>query len=166
MYIIAGNYITRYSIIIQVQATLFDTLSDYSTIDHPLCDECTDALLEMLEQQVRLAEDDYQDYCKYLKKLESEPQDVRLGDLEKELEDLRKEEERLIGELTALQEEEKATLGDIAEQEEIARRLGEEEERYWQEYTKLRKDYMQTDDEFKRYAKYKIIDYSNGKKNY
>lgn len=53
---------------LKVQATLFDTLSDSSNIDHPLCDECTDALIEMLEQQVKLIETDYQDYSKYLKK--------------------------------------------------------------------------------------------------
>lgn len=52
----------------KVRAALFDTLSGNSNIDHPLCDECADALLEMLEQQLKLAQNDYSDYCDYLKK--------------------------------------------------------------------------------------------------
>lgn len=103
----------------------------------------------MLEQQIKIAEEDVNDYYKYLSKLESETQEPRLSELEKELEDLKHEEQRLIEELTALQEEERATLSAIEEQEKEAKRLNKEEEKYWQEYTKHRKDYMQTDDEFK-----------------
>lgn len=51
-----------------MHATLFDTLSGFSEIDHPLCDECTDALIELLEQELKLADKDYTDYCTYLKR--------------------------------------------------------------------------------------------------
>lgn len=46
---------------------LFDTLSGNSSIDHPLCDECADSLLELIEQQIKLTESDCADYKKYLK---------------------------------------------------------------------------------------------------
>lgn len=55
-------------VFIQVHATLFDTLSGFSEIDHPLCDECTEALVELLEQQLKLAQINYNDYCTYFKK--------------------------------------------------------------------------------------------------
>ena len=43
-------------------ASLFDMLSDNSSIDHPLCEECTDTLLQSLESQLEQAEQDSQQY--------------------------------------------------------------------------------------------------------
>ena len=40
----------------QVTSELFDMLSDNSEVDHPLCEECTDTLLQSMEQQLELAE--------------------------------------------------------------------------------------------------------------
>lgn len=81
--------------------------------------------------------------------MESESDDVRLGDLEKELEDLNDEEKRLIEELDALQEEEKVTVEAIEEKDKERERLVQEENRYWAEYTKHKRDYMLTDEESK-----------------
>ncbi|KAF2881592.1 hypothetical protein ILUMI_24584 [Ignelater luminosus] len=133
----------------KVRAILFDTLSENSHIDHPVCDECADALLEMLEQQLKLTQNDYYDYCEYLKKLESDNQEPQLEALEKELEDLRNEEERLFVELETMQQEEAATSKAIAEQEAEAQRLAQEEERYWREYTRHRRDVIVTEDEYR-----------------
>lgn len=130
---------------------MFDTLSGNSNIDHPLCEECTDALLEILDQELKLAENDYKDYSIYLKKLQNEHYDTRLPDLQKDLDDLKSEEQRLIDELRALQEEEAATLTAIDEQHVEAQRLAKEEMRYWKEYTKHRREFMMTDDDAKRY---------------
>lgn len=154
-------------ILFQVHATLFDTLSGFSEIDHPLCDECTDALIELLEQELKLAERDHTDYCTYLKRyvcnsfffhlfdkfycrLQSESSEPSLSELEKELDDLKGEEQRLLGELEALKEEEEETLKAIENEEAEAQRLGREEDRYWKEYTRHRRDFMQTDDESRR----------------
>lgn len=52
----------------QVRASLFDALACNSDIDHPLCDECTDTLLELMEQQLRLAQNEFNDYSEYLRK--------------------------------------------------------------------------------------------------
>ena len=41
---------------------MFDMLSDNSSIDHPLCEECTDTLLQSLESQLEQAEQDSQQY--------------------------------------------------------------------------------------------------------
>lgn len=52
----------------RVQANLFDALACNSDIDHPLCDECTDTLLELMEQQLRLTQNEFNDYSEYLRK--------------------------------------------------------------------------------------------------
>lgn len=133
----------------RVAANLFDTLACNSDIDHPLCDECTDSLIEMMEQQLRLTTIEYNDYSEYLKKLESDTSEVNIKYLEKELEDLKNEEQRLVAELSALQSEEKSTLDAIEEHQREFNRLCGEEHRYWKEYTKHRRELMLTDDEHK-----------------
>lgn len=133
----------------RVRATLFDTLSENSHIDHPLCDECADALIEMLEQQVQLTHNDYDDYCEYLRKLESDTEDLHLGALEQELHSLHDEEKRLLDELERMKEEESAIVLAIEEQERISQRLTQDEERYWRQYTSHRRDLMATDDEYR-----------------
>ena len=49
--------------ITQVTSELFDMLSDNSEVDHPLCEECTDTLLQSMEQQLELAEQVTTNYC-------------------------------------------------------------------------------------------------------
>lgn len=71
--------------------------------------------------------------------------------MEKELDDLKNEEQRLLSELIALQSEEKDTLEAIQKHEKEYERLCKEERRYWKEYTKHRRELMLTDDEYKRY---------------
>lgn len=53
-------------------------------------------------------------------------------------------------ELSALQEEEAATLQAIEEQNVEAQRLAKEEQRYWKEYTKHRRDLVLRDDDARR----------------
>jgi beclin 1 len=54
---------------IRVTASLFDILSSSSQVDHPLCEECTDALLDLMDQQLKLTEDEWNDYNQFLKRL-------------------------------------------------------------------------------------------------
>lgn len=139
----------------QVRATLFDILSSSSFADHPLCDECTDSLLIVMDQQLRMTEGEWSDYNEYLKKLEIEQQyqgheDVEMEKLAKELQDTKSEEERLINELEALRKEELAIRNAIAQQEVERERLQSEEERYWREYSKHKKDLILAEDECRR----------------
>merc|ERR1712179_158335 len=91
---------------LKVTSQLFDMLSDNSSVDHPLCEECTDTLLPSLEQQLELAEQDSQQYQEYLNKLNSETEDTsEVGELEKELKRLQVEEGELMKELEDLKAE-------------------------------------------------------------
>lgn len=133
----------------KVKAELFDTLSSNSQIDHPLCDECTDTLLELMDEQLKLAENEWNDYNSYLKKLELTDDVPDIKQLEKELSDLNSEEKRLLTELSSLTREQQAVKTSIKNQEEEQERLVQEEDKYWREYTKHRRDLMATEDEFR-----------------
>ncbi|KAJ8673867.1 hypothetical protein QAD02_005129 [Eretmocerus hayati] len=137
---------------LRVRATLFDLLSSSSSVDHPLCDECTDSLLTLMDQQLKLTEGEWEDYNEYLKRLEAEQlhqgnEDVELEALQKELQDVKAEEERMIRELEALKKEELATKNAIAEQEQERERLQIEEERYWREFARHKRDLLLAEDE-------------------
>lgn len=141
--------------ILKVRATLFEVLSSSSSADHPLCDECTDSLLILMDGQLHLTETEWGDYNNYLKKLEAEQlhqinEDIEIEALEKELQDVRAEEERMIKELEALKNEETATKNAIAEQEKEKERLQNEEERYWKEHARYRRDLILAEDECRR----------------
>lgn len=141
--------------LLKVRATLFDILSSSSSADHPLCDECTDSLLSLMDQQLRMTEGEWSDYNEYLKKLELEQQqqgneDIEMESLTKELQDVKAEEERMISELEALRKEEIATRNAIAQQERERERLQSEEERYWKEYSKHKRDLILAEDEYRR----------------
>jgi beclin 1 len=119
----------------KVAANLFDIVSGNSKLNHPLCDECTDVLMDMMEEELQQAEADYMDYSNYLKELSTEePEDIDA--LNKELDDLIKEEKKLTSELSNLQDTENALDCDIKEAEKEKEKLLKEEERYWKEYSK------------------------------
>lgn len=82
--------------------------------------------------------------------MQSENNEPSLSELEKELDNLSNEEQRLLSELAALKQEEVETLKAIKDEEAEAQRLSLEEDRYWREYTRHRRDLMQTDDESRR----------------
>ncbi|XP_014219117.1 beclin-1-like protein [Copidosoma floridanum] len=137
---------------LRVRATLFDVLSSTTSCDHPLCDECTDSLLMLMDQQLRLTENEWSEYRDYLRRLEEEQlqsgnEDSEKEALEKELQDARAEEKRMIIELEALRKEEAATKEAIVEQEKEKERLKCEEERYWKQYARHRREIMLAEDE-------------------
>lgn len=133
---------------LKARANLFDFLSSNSEIDHPLCDECTDTLLELMDHQLKLAENEWNDYNNYLQKLEQTDDTPNIEQLEKELSDLEMEEKRLIDELAKLKREEDSVKETMKAQEEEKERLNIDEEKYRKEYSKYRRDLMLSEDEF------------------
>ena len=71
-------------------------MSGQSDIDHPLCEECTDILLDQLDHQLKVTTDELNDYSKeFVDKVDSS-KDENTDELAKELEDLKMEESQLI----------------------------------------------------------------------
>lgn len=67
--IVGGSELTSHqSQLLKTHMELFDILSNNTEIDHPLCDECCDTLITLLESEQRAAEDECRHYEDFLKK--------------------------------------------------------------------------------------------------
>lgn len=53
----------------QVASDLFDIMSGQTDVDHPLCEECTDTLLDHLDTQLNITENECQNYKCVIKSL-------------------------------------------------------------------------------------------------
>ncbi|XP_055905655.1 beclin-1-like protein [Eupeodes corollae] len=129
------------------KAQLFDALSSNSEFDHPLCDECTDSMLELLERELKIAENEWRDYKSYLEKLEKSEEKPNIPELRKELADLESKEKHLLEELSKLKVKESTLNAEIKAEEAEKAKLAEQEVSYWREYTKHRRDLMLTEDD-------------------
>lgn len=134
---------------LRMKADLFDTLSSNSEVNHPVCSDCGDFLLEMMDQQLKMAESEWNDYNNYLKNLETNEEFPDVEGLEKELENLMSEEKKLLTDLESLNKEEKSIKETIKVQEDEKKRLKNEDEKYWREYTKHRKELISAEDEYR-----------------
>lgn len=83
---------------LKVTGDLFDIMSGQTDVDHPLCEECTDTLLDQLDTQLHVTENECQNYKRCLEILEQMNEDDS-EQLQKELRELALEEERLVQEL-------------------------------------------------------------------
>lgn len=118
----------------QIERTtrLFEIVSSRSDIDHPICVECTDMLLESLQQRLTGATKERDAYISFLRGLNaSVPTADELEAAEKSLKASLETEKEAFAELESL-EKEKADLDkEIAELEEESRQLDEDEETFW-----------------------------------
>lgn len=131
----------------KLKAELFDCLSSNSEIDHPLCEECADSMLEIMDRELRIAEEEWHVYKTYLNELEQQQQGPNVEALDRELEELKESEKQLLSELANLKAEEKV-LNEAIEEEELEKeKLHEQEESYWREYTKHRRELNLTEDD-------------------
>ncbi len=129
---------------------LFDIVSNNSDVDHPLCEECTDTLLESMDQQLRLAEDEAQEYQAFLQKLEDETEDdSKVAELQAELEKLKTEEKDIVQELDQLRKREEEANKELAIQKEERAKLEREEHKYWKEYSRHKRQLLIAEDDFK-----------------
>ncbi|ALC47441.1 Atg6 [Drosophila busckii] len=131
----------------KLKAELFDCLSSNSEIDHPLCEECADSMLEIMDRELRIAEDEWHVYKTYLNELERQQEGPNVDALDKELEELKQSEKQLLTELANLKAEEEGLNHAIEQEETEKEKLHEQEESYWREYTKHRRELMLTEDD-------------------
>ncbi|KAL2755096.1 hypothetical protein ACRALDRAFT_2106497 [Sodiomyces alcalophilus JCM 7366] len=113
---------------------LFEILSSRSDIDHPVCVECTEMLVEGLQKKLETATRERDAYISFLKQTQAnQPSE---GDLEAQQEALSKakqEEADVMDELRRLEKEKTAVDQEIAALEDEARALDLEEEKFWRE---------------------------------
>ncbi|PGH03362.1 beclin 1 [Blastomyces parvus] len=121
-----------YSYQIEKTTRLFEIISARSDIDHPICTECTDMLIEGLQKRLQTATKERDAYISFLKNLNNSipsPDEVRAA--EDDLKATLQAEEEAFQELLALEEEKAAVDLEISGLEEESRQLDLEEEQFW-----------------------------------
>ncbi|KAL4916681.1 autophagy protein Apg6-domain-containing protein [Aspergillus aurantiobrunneus] len=120
----------------QVERTsrLFEIISSRSDVDHPICIECTEMLVEGLQQRLAEATKERDAYITFLRNLNSSiPAQEEIEAAEKSLKETLEAEEAMLAELVALEEEKVALDDEIAQLEEESRQLDSEEEKFWRD---------------------------------
>lgn len=113
---------------------LFEILSARSDIDHPICSECTELLLEGLQRRQASVSRERDAYVEFLKKAQQDvPTEEEKSKAKRDLEDVQQREKRALEELEALEAEKARMEDEIAALDEEAEALEEEEEQFWRE---------------------------------
>ncbi|RBR08990.1 hypothetical protein FVER53590_00520 [Fusarium verticillioides] len=113
---------------------LFEILSARSDIDHPICVECTEMLVEGLQKKLEVASRERDAYVKHLK--EAKANKPSEEDMKAQGEALRKAEQdraTAMEELKKLEAEKTSLDGELVALEEESRQLDKEEEKFWRE---------------------------------
>lgn len=130
---------------VQISAKLFDLMSGNSSVDHPLCEECTDKLLNTLDDSLQVEERELENYKELLSSLEL--RDVYDDtELDEELDNLRLEEQSLVAELAKVEEEYDDIMKQRVEMNKINKMIDKEEEAYWREYCDNQKGTLELED--------------------
>jgi beclin 1 len=113
---------------------LFEILSARSDIDHPICTECTEMLLEGLQKRQAGVTRERDAYVQFLKHAQEDvPTDEEKAKTKADLEDAQRREKQALEELEALEAEKARMEDEIAALDAEAEDLDEEEERFWRE---------------------------------
>ncbi|XP_064091177.1 beclin-1-like protein [Macrobrachium nipponense] len=144
--LVGESYDTEKTQPLKVVTGLYDLVSSNSDIDHPLCEECTDALLDMMDTTLSRTQKQAQMSQQLLVSLNKMP-DEDVTALENELKSYGLEQERLLVELAETQKEQEVVMTVLEKHEEEKARLQDEEERYWREYCSHKYQLTQMEDE-------------------
>ncbi|KAI5219284.1 Beclin-1 [Manis pentadactyla] len=123
-------------------------MSGQTDVDHPLCEECTDTLLDQLDTQLNVTENECQNYKRCLEILEQINEDDS-EQLQMELNELALEEERLIQELEDVEKNRRIVAENLEKVQSEAERLDQEEAQYQREYSEFKRQQLELDDELK-----------------
>ena len=113
---------------------LFSILSSYSDIDHPICTECTNLLLEAFAERLASATRERDAYASFLKALQAENKDEdgkAEEELERELAETLDKEKAAFQELEAAEEERRDLEVELERLEEESKALARDEEDFW-----------------------------------
>jgi beclin 1 len=116
------------------EARLFEILSARSDIDHPICVECTEFLVDRLQHRLEAATKERDAYVGFLKQVKGDiPTEDEIEESKGLLAKAREEEAAAIEELENLEKEKASVEEEIAQLEEEARALDIQEEKFWSE---------------------------------
>ena len=130
---------------IQIASETFKLISSMSDVDHPLCMDCPEAVIEDYQHQIAQEEEAKQLYQQMAKRLEQEVAEYKeqLPELDRELEELRREEDRLKEKLRSSEQKRSEVAAELSRQRERERRLQDEEKSYWESFNEYQRQVLQ-----------------------
>lgn len=118
----------------ETAARLFEILSSHSDIDHPICVECTDRLVNQLQKRLGNAARERDAYVGFLRQANTDiPTEEELGQARLELQKLQKQETVAMTNLESLEAQKAAMEAEILELDRQAHELDLDEEQFWAE---------------------------------
>ncbi|KAK3990329.1 autophagy protein Apg6-domain-containing protein [Cladorrhinum sp. PSN332] len=113
---------------------LFEILSSRSDIDHPVCVECTDTLVEELQKRLEATTRERDAYVSFLKELQANaPTDEELRAQEDALRKAQEAEAAARKDIRQLEEEKAELDKELLALEEESRQVDSQEEHFWRE---------------------------------
>jgi beclin 1 len=113
---------------------IFEILSARSDIDHPVCIECTDLLVEGLQKRLNSTNKERDAYVEFLRQANSDiPSTEEVKNADEKLRQARKKENAAMEELQRLETEKSAMERDILELDAELNELDLKEEEFWAE---------------------------------
>ncbi|KAI5815475.1 autophagy protein Apg6-domain-containing protein [Pyronema omphalodes] len=113
---------------------LFEILSARTDIDHPICQECSELLIEGYTKRLQNAVRERDGFVEFAKQMQSEiPSAEEQAKADAELQRLRAEDAAAMTELKALEDERAEADAEIKRLEAELEEVGREEEQFWRE---------------------------------
>ncbi|KAF5007668.1 hypothetical protein FDECE_6004 [Fusarium decemcellulare] len=113
---------------------LFEILSARSDIDHPICVECTEMLVEGLQKKLDVASRERDAYVRHLKEAKAnQPSEEDIRAQEEALRKAEQDRAAAMEELKKLEADKDSLDEELVALEEESRQLDREEERFWRE---------------------------------
>lgn len=113
---------------------LFEILSARSDIDHPICVECTELLVDGLQRRLEAATKERDAYSGFLKQTNANIlSEEEVKEAKEQMAKAREDEAAAVEELRKVEKQRAAVDEEIAELEDEARTLDLEEEDFWRE---------------------------------
>lgn len=136
---------------IQIASETFKLLSSLTDVDHPLCTDCPEAVLDSYEEEISAQERAKEHYRAMAGRLEEEVEEYKhqMPELDRELEELRREEEVLKEKLMKTEEKRRQIAAEMAKQREKEEWLKAEEQKYWESFNEYQGKVLQFKDEQK-----------------
>ena len=134
---------------IQIASEAFDMISSHSDVDHPLCVECPELILDMYDEEIAEMEKARKEYDMMCHSLQHEVKsyEVEKSKLDEELVELTEMEKELTSRLKKI-EDQRAKI-DEKKKEKLKREasLKEEEQVYWKEFNQYQQRMLESKDE-------------------
>ncbi|KRY77738.1 Beclin-1-like protein [Trichinella pseudospiralis] len=120
---------------------------DNSAIEHPMCQSCTDKLLDYFDQTLSEAEQECREYKKILDSLDTVNIDVEAREAEQHLAKLKKDEENIKETLKEVQRVDQNLDLEIEAEQSKLQLLTEQEAKLWRRYRDLRRKILDLEQE-------------------